>query len=73
MNRLLLLTIMLLFTTMGYAQTGFKADQLAFERVKMAYADQWAGIQQQLTKEGYKVPLAVYLSVFKRKANGGLD
>ena len=67
MNRLLLLTIMLLFTTMGYAQTGFKADQLAFERVKTAYADQWAGIQQQLTKEGYKAPFAVYLSVFKKE------
>ncbi|TDO21831.1 L,D-transpeptidase-like protein [Pedobacter duraquae] len=67
MHKLLVLITAFLFTTMAHAQSSFKTDQLAFERVKTAYADQWENIDKQLIAAGMHAPFQIYLAAFKKE------
>lgn len=71
MKRLIKLLCLLAMTTTAMAQSGFKESQLKFERVKEAYDQKWASLQQDLLKAGFKGDFK--LKIMAYKAEGKLE
>ncbi|MEJ2883008.1 L,D-transpeptidase family protein [Pedobacter sp. GR22-6] len=51
----------------GSAQIGFKAKQLTFERVKLAYKEKWADLKNELKTEGTGSDFQLYLAAYKQE------
>lgn len=71
MKRLIKLLCLLAMTTTAMAQSGFKASQLKFERVKEAYDQKWPTLQQDLLKAGFEGDFK--LKIMAYKAEGKLE
>lgn len=71
MKRAIKLLCLLAMTTTAMAQSGFKASQLKFERVKDAYEQKWPALQQDLLKAGFKGDFQ--LKIMAYKAEGKLE
>lgn len=71
MKTLLNLLFLLLMTTTATAQNDFKQSQLKFERVRDAYDQKWATLQQDLAKAGFKGDFK--LKIMAYKAEGKLE
>ncbi len=71
MKRLIKLLCLLAMTTTAMAQSGFKASQLKFERVKEAYDQKWPTLQQDLLKADFEGDFK--LKIMAYKAEGKLE
>lgn len=59
------LILLLSITSPTFAQSGFKTQQLSFERVKTAYSEKWNNLQKDLTQAGIKGAFKLYLAAYK--------
>lgn len=58
-------------TTPSIAQTGFKDQQLKFERVRTAYDQKWNNLKEELSEKGIKGAFKLYMVAYK--AEGKLE
>ena len=58
-------------TTPSMAQTGFKDQQLKFERVRTAYSQKWDNLKEELSEKAFKAPFKLYMVAYK--AEGKLE
>lgn len=65
MKAILKFILLLTMTTSVFAQSGFKAQQLTFERVKTAYNEKWTNLQKELALTGVKGPFKLYIAAYK--------
>lgn len=61
-TKTLLISIM---TLPAFAQSGFKAQQLKFDRVKTAYDEKWSGLQKELKAEKFPENFSLFLAAYK--------
>lgn len=52
-------------TTSATAQSGFKDQQLKFERVRTAYDQKWESLKKELSNKGFEAPFKIYLAAYK--------
>lgn len=63
--------LLILMSATSLAQSGFKTQQLTFDRVKQAYNEKWDSLQQQLTKDHIAGKFSIYIAAYK--AEGKLE
>jgi murein L,D-transpeptidase YafK len=59
------LILLLTMTIPALAQSGFKAEQLTFERVRTAYEQKWANLQNELKSAGINGTFKLYVAAYK--------
>jgi murein L,D-transpeptidase YafK len=59
------LILLLTMTLPVSAQSGFKAEQLTFERVKTAYEQKWINLQNDLNTAGITSTFKLYIAAYK--------
>lgn len=59
------LILLLIMTTTASAQSGFKDQQLKFERVRAAYAEKWELLKKELSLATIKAPFKLYVVAYK--------
>jgi len=59
--------LLLTMTTSAIAQSGFKNQQLKFERVKTAYDQKWESLKKELSSAGFKAPFKLYIAAYKHE------
>jgi len=52
-------------TTSTFAQSGFKDQQLKFERVRTAYDQKWDALKKELSAAAIKSPFKLYITAYK--------
>lgn len=57
--------LLLTMTTSALAQSGFKDQQLKFERVRTAYDQKWESLRKELALTAIKSPFKLYIAVYK--------
>lgn len=68
MKRYLKLILLLtMTTTSALSQSGFKAQQLKFERVRTAYDQKWDNLKKELSKKGFNGSFKLYLAAYKHE------
>lgn len=67
MKSYLKLILLLTMTSSALAQSGFKAQQLTFERVRAAYTEKWPDLQKDLKLAGVKGAFRLYLAAYKNE------
>ena len=65
MNKLLKVILLLTMTSTAFAQNGFKAAQLKFERVRNAYDEKGEKIQKDLHKAGFTSNFKLFIAAYK--------
>jgi murein L,D-transpeptidase YafK len=65
MKRYLKFILMLTMTTSALAQSGFKDQQLQFERVRTAYDQKWENLKKELSNAGFNTSFSLYLTAYK--------
>ena len=58
-------------TLPAFAQTGFKDQQLKFERVRTAYDQKWDNLKKELSAKNIKAPFRLFIAAYK--AEGQLE
>lgn len=69
--KLIYLSFLLAISSMVNAQTGFKQQQLKFERVKAAYDLKWTSLEKELKQVGFGNGNELYIAAYK--AEGKLE
>lgn len=67
----LIFTFLLIMTLPAFAQTGFKDQQLKFERVRTAYDQKWDNLKKELSAKNIKAPFRLFIAAYK--AEGQLE
>lgn len=64
---LTLVLLLTMTTTTILAQSGFKAQQLTFERVRTAYDQKWDMLKKELLKKDFSGAFELYLAAYKNE------
>lgn len=60
-----LILLLTMITKSALSQSGFKAQQLKFERVRAAYDQKWDNLKKELSKKGFNGAFKLHLAAYK--------